>query len=1071
MATDARIRALLDSASFEDLLVGELGWDYPQEYPLSPELAQFDVWPLAEKQGVVVWGCPEMPPAQEQQNLDRSLARLSAERLLVFFNPEKQLWLWPERRPSGGTRLVPHAYSVGSSHSALIQRFQRVEFKPHEEAELTLLAVRERVRAAFNAEKVTKKFYRDISAQRDKLTQAISGLEGQPRQFYASILLDRLIFIYFIQQKGFLDDDRHYLRHRLEMVRDWLGPDQFFGFYKEFLVPLFHEALGSSTRRYDDPEIKKLIGTVPYINGGLFQKIPLESSNDIQVPDAAFKEVFDLFDQYRWHLDERPRSADNEINPEVLGYILEQYINQKEQGAYYTAEDITGYMTGLTISGYFLDQVDHPSIWALAQQNPDRYIHEAMRYGSDVMVDPVEPKDWVSAEWEEISGPDIGLPTEKCRESADRIRRYRILKDRMGRGEIASVNEATTANLDLTRLAMEWLLDQKDPETLIKAWTILKGMRVLDPTCGSGAFLLAVLKVMQDLYESALTATWNLKEKGIAHPDLETILEESENQPSQEYYLRKTIALHNLYGVDIMDEAVEIARLRLFLALASTVDEKENLEPLPDLDMNIRCGNILVGCINTEDLLEKRGGDWTVKEKLQDINERAKLLRDRYRTFQKIQREKMSDEVAEFKRRLQHDMKSLAHDLDRLYADAGAQKGDWDMKSWRLSHQPFHWLAEFPEAILDGGFSVVIGNPPFIRSHKVNYQIKGFETENAPDIYAPCMERSVDLLVYQGRLALIAPISSVSGLRFATLRNVLRVSVPNRWVTAFDLIPGNLFKAKVRPVIITGCVEREIGELRTSNLRRWRTEYRPYLFQTTCFSKSAPISILKDVWPLIGDDGAESMWRELQASNVRIGNSIVKNGKYRVGRKAVMNRRFMTAFLTEPPSWKKENSEPGSRIVQTKVKWLGFNKEFHQHAAFLIFAGRFGHLLWTFVGDAFDITDSMLKSFPCDLERLSPLSNQLADLATQLDQTQRSHPLVDNNKNYIGNYDLGKCRDITDQSDQLIMAELGVGHFWPSVLMLDNRIIKSNDESAKTVHYWLKAWTPTRGPWNPSMPD
>ena len=513
MATDARIRALLDNASFEDLLVGELGWDYPQEYPLPLELAQFNVQPLAQKKGVVVWGCPALPPAKERQMLDRSLARLAAERLLVFFNQEEQLWLWPERRPSGGTRLVPHAYSVGSSHSALIQRFQRVEFKPHEEAELTLLSVRERVRAAFNAERVTRKFYKDISAQRDKLTQAISGLEGQHRPFYASILLDRLIFIYFIQQKGFLDDDRNYLKKRLEMVREWLGPDQFYGFYREFLVPLFHQALGSSKPRYDEPEIKRLIGDVPYINGGLFQKLPVESDNDIQVPDAAFEEVFALFDQYRWHLDERPRSADNEINPEVLGYILEQYINQKEQGAYYTAEDITGYMTGLTISGYFLDQVDDPSIWALAQQDPDRYIHEAMRYGAD-RHGLVEPKDWISAEWEEISSPDVGLPTEKRRESADRIRRYRILKNRMERGEIASVNEATTANLDLTRLAMDWLLDQKSSERLAKAWQILKGMRVLDPTCGSGAFLLAALKVMQDLYESALMATANLKGGG-----------------------------------------------------------------------------------------------------------------------------------------------------------------------------------------------------------------------------------------------------------------------------------------------------------------------------------------------------------------------------------------------------------------------------------------------------------------------------------------------------------------------------------------------------------------------------
>jgi hypothetical protein len=81
-------------------------------------------------------------------------------------------------------------------------------------------------------------------------------------------------------------------------------------------------------------ELPPLLGNIPYLNGGLFDVHELEKPDrygqDIQIPDKAFERVFDYFDQYQWHLDERPLRADNEINPDVLGYIFEKYINQKQ---------------------------------------------------------------------------------------------------------------------------------------------------------------------------------------------------------------------------------------------------------------------------------------------------------------------------------------------------------------------------------------------------------------------------------------------------------------------------------------------------------------------------------------------------------------------------------------------------------------------------------------------------------------------------------------------------------------------------------------------------------------------
>ena len=98
------------------------------------------------------------------------------------------------------------------------------------------------------------------------------------------------------------------------------------------------------------------MGKVPFLNGGLFDVHDLERDNpDISIPDAAFERVFNFFDGYRWHLDERPYREDNEINPDVLGYIFEKYINQKQMGAYYTKEDITGYISRNTVIPFLFE--------------------------------------------------------------------------------------------------------------------------------------------------------------------------------------------------------------------------------------------------------------------------------------------------------------------------------------------------------------------------------------------------------------------------------------------------------------------------------------------------------------------------------------------------------------------------------------------------------------------------------------------------------------------------------------------------------------------------------------------
>ena len=477
--------------------------------------------------------------------------------------------------------------------------------------------------------------------------------------------------------------------------------------------------------------------------------------------------------------------------------------------------------------------------------------------------------------------------------------------------------------------------------------------------------------------------------------------------------------------------------------------------------------------VSAEDLQRVHGGDWVVADTVVAIQEQAVQLRDIYRRFQDAQRAEHRNEVLNWKWKLQTGTDSLRDQLDRLYSRLDSQAAGWDFTEWRRTHQPFHWIAEFPEAVLEGGFSVVVGNPPFVRKHKVKYSYHGFASDDAPDIYAPCLERAAEMVVNGGRLAMIVPISFVRGSEkgFKNLRQSLAVALPVRWFSVYDLIPGNLFKAKVRPVILVGhTAQSGCSKLSSSNLRRWRAEYREHLFETIMYSTTYSDQNLNSIWPMIGDPAASDLLRTLSTSGKSIGT--FKHGKFGVGWKKAMNRRFIAFFLQEPPCWEMlEDDRPGKRIQQSEVYWTGFDNDLYQHAVFLIGAGRFGHWLWTTIGDAFHVNPGMVEWFPCDLDKLRPVADKVIHLGRTLSDRMMDAPMVDRNKKFVGGYNLGECRDLTDEADQLIMEHLGVGEYWPTVLALDNRIVKSRGRGVKTLYHWVKDWTPTYGPWDPSMPE
>ena len=125
----------------------------------------------------------------------------------------------------------------------------------------------------------------------------------------------------------------------------------------------------------------------------------------------------------------------------------------------------------------------------------------------------------------------------------------------------------------------------------------MRDISVLDPTCGSGAFLFAALNILEPLYTACLESMRGFlddaerSERTLSPRHLEDfrkVLDEAEGHPSERYFILKSIVLNNLYGVDIMEEAVEICKLRLFLKLVAQLETYDQIEPLPDIDFNIK---------------------------------------------------------------------------------------------------------------------------------------------------------------------------------------------------------------------------------------------------------------------------------------------------------------------------------------------------------------------------------------------------------------------------------------------------------------------------------------------------
>jgi hypothetical protein len=646
-----RIREHLRSFEFKRLLNAS-NWGQVNAKPAPIANLPWLQQPIAEMNGVRVYeifpaeGQAPLPDAKQRAVIHNHIEHQQArENLLIFCDarePQQRtqsLWYWVKR--DGGKKLArEHQYFKGQPGDLFLTKLDGLFIDMDElrdDGTIPLVEAIGKLSAAMDVERVTKKFYSEFSALRIEFIDLIEGIEREADRFwYASVLLNRLMFVYFMQKRGFIQRNLHYLDDKLQASKG-RGANLY---YAEFLNALFFEGFAKPEAQRS-PEAKALLGPIRYLNGGLFirHKLEIEYPN-IRIPDRAFENVLNLFGSYSWHLDDTPGADDNEINPDVLGYIFEKYINQKAFGAYYTRPEITQYLCERTIHAVILDRIHE---------------HSTRRF-------------------DDISEVLLKLDAELCR---------------------------------------------------LLLFTVLPKISILDPACGSGAFLVAAMKTLLDLYAAVYGKIRFLNDLNLsAH-----LKEIDDRHPSLNYYVRKRVITDNLFGVDIMEEAAEIAKLRLFLVLVSSAQTVNQLEPLPNIDFNIMTGNSLIGLLTVD---EQRFDD---KSQMPDMFQQSKAqayrsvlaeknrLIDSYRHASnltddlqalrdRIDRHK-ADAYAALDPILLDDFRALGIRYEQAQADGKAKKRPLELADV-LALNPFHWGYEFDDILAQrGGFDVIITNPPW----------------------------------------------------------------------------------------------------------------------------------------------------------------------------------------------------------------------------------------------------------------------------------------------------------------------------------------------------------------------
>lgn len=534
---------------------------------------------------------------------------------------------------------------------------------------------------------------------------------------------EEVIANHMVRKKTWGDGSKKFLRTIFEYSKTHKGH-----FFENYLEPLFYDTLNKN--RGAMGYCPALHARVPFLSGGLFE--PLDGydwkSNCFDIPDEIFSNkqdandrnadgILDIFDRYNFTMSEdEPMEREVAIDPEMLGKIFENLLeikDRKSNGAFYTPREIVHYMCQESLINYLIRKTNIS----------EDALRDFILYG-DFMKD----EDTVKSKREGNGGMYIS-------------------------DEIFKINEE--GNIVVNRL--------KDIDDA------LASVRVADPAVGSGAFPLGMVNEIvraRANITSYLTIGMNANDK--------RLLFKNERSP---YALKFNAVRNSIFAVDIEPSAVDITQLRLWLSLviddeitpdaANELEGHKNPLPLPNLECNILCGNSLndkfegIELINESKLICNtsaftqinmgRNAFETILKELLSVQDKLFVCDEPNRKMElKAQIQSLKDMIIE------EQMQCCSEELKESY-----------MEAIQKSSKPFTlWHLDFARVFRDnGGFDIVIGNPPYVQLQKSIsddmklgdlYEDLGFETfAKTGDIYCLFYEKGYNLLCKDGILSFI----------------------------------------------------------------------------------------------------------------------------------------------------------------------------------------------------------------------------------------------------------------------------------------------------------------------------
>jgi len=524
-------------------------------------------------------------------------------------------------RPLGRSLLV----RKGAPNKTARQRLQILVQKAEDFQPVTL----EDLREALSVEAVTEAFYREfVRVFEGDLVPGVRGVPEERKRDFVLAFVARTLFVAFVAKRGWLGGREDFLPWLFDRYRREGGGGG--NFYRDWLKPLFFQAFRAPPGRKPNafarlpPDVREVYEGAPYLNGELFREKEGIDLPEAFLTDEAVKRFYEFLFAYNFTVEENTAyEVDLELNPELLGLILERLVNTvgvegraSELGAHYTPRT----------------EVDLICRLALAER-----LHRE------------------------------GLPLEKA---------YALLN-----GEVEE-------------------LSQEERET---AKRLLLDVKVLDPSVGSGAFLVGMLQVLEEALD---------------------LLGEPRTLE------RKKRLLQNLHGVDVLSWAVWMAELRLWLAyfLELPEEEKNSLAPLlPSLGLKVVRGDSVVQVVGEHSVPTRLDLDPRLlqKEKVQEAMEALLEAKEAYFYNRGVTQKEVREREKAF----------VLAVLDELYGTGQGSLGLGGVRSsvdaylaerkaleeaLQSEDRPFLYLVDFAEITMGrGGFDIVVGNPPYVRQEEM----------------------------------------------------------------------------------------------------------------------------------------------------------------------------------------------------------------------------------------------------------------------------------------------------------------------------------------------------------------